>query len=209
VEPAAAAAFIRAMKRLLVLFCVLTVAAWADVPSFWSQLTPEERKAAGIDQLTPEQQAALDQLAQRFTKEGARKEVEVVKAQAKVETAEAVKKAREDAIAEKAAAIKQAKEEAKAEAKAAAHKSKLANAGLAARDDDEVIKTRILGKFTGWEGHTIFRLENGQVWQQSSPDLKYFPNLVDPEVELIPSSWAGWKLKIVSEGLWCKVKRVQ
>lgn len=198
-----------AMKRLMALFCVLAVTAWADVPGFWSQLTPDERKAAGIDQLTPEQQAALDQLAQRYTHEGARKEVEAVKAQAQAETTEAVKKAREEAKAERSEAIKQAKEEAKAEAKAAARKSKLANAGLAARDDDEVIKTRILGKFTGWDGHTIFRLENGQVWQQSGPDLKYFPNLVDPEVELIPSSWAGWKLRIVSEGLWCKVRRVR
>jgi hypothetical protein len=208
------------MKRLLALFCLVSIAAWADVPSFWSQLTPEERKAAGVDQLTPEQQAALDQLAQRYTHEGARKEVEVVKAQAQVETAEAVKKARDEVIAEKTAAIKQAREEAKAEAKDAARKAKeeakeearkkkIANAGLAARDDDEVIKTRILGKFTGWEGNTVFTLENGQVWQQSDRDLKYFPGLVDPEVELIPSSWAGWKLKVVSEGLWCKVRRIK
>jgi hypothetical protein len=208
------------MKRLLALFCVLTVSAWADGSSFWTQLTPEERKAAGVDQLTPEQQSALDQLAQRFTKEGARKEVEVVKAQAEVETAAAVKQARAEAVAEKTAAIKQAREEAKAEAKEAArkareeakeeaHKKKLANAGLAARDDDEVIKTRILGRFHGWEGHTIFTLENGQVWQQTNPDLKFFPGLTDPEIELIPSSWAGWKLMIVSEGLWCKVKRIK
>jgi hypothetical protein len=208
------------MKRLLGLFCVLVVTAWADAPSFWSQLTPDERKAAGVDQLTPEQQAALDQLAQRFTREGARKEVEVVKAQAKAETAEAVKKAHDEALAEKAAAIRQARDEAKAEAKEAARKAreeakeearkkKMAGAGLAAREDDEVIHTRILGRFTGWDGHTVFTLENGQVWQQANPDLKYFPNLVDPEVELIPGGWMGWKLKVVSEGLWCKVKRIK
>lgn len=208
------------MRGILALLCLLTTSANAADPSFWSQLTPEERKAAGVDQLTPEQQAALDQLAQRFTHEGARKEVEVVKAQAKVDTAEAVKRAHDEAIAERAAAIKQAKEEAKAEAKEAARKArddakeearkkKIANAGLAARDDDEVIKTRILGRFRGWDGHTTFTLENGQVWQQSNPDMKFFPGLVDPEVELIPGGWAGWKLMVVSEGLWCKVKRVQ
>ena len=117
------------MKRLLGLFCLLAVTAWADTPSFWSQLTPEERKAAGVDQLTPEQQAALDQLAQRYTHEGVKKEVEVVKAQAQAETAEAVKKARDEAIAEKAAAIKQAKEEAKAEGREHGDEADTPNSG--------------------------------------------------------------------------------
>jgi hypothetical protein len=80
----------------------------AIFPSEWAEkwLRPEGKKAAGIDQLTPEQQAALGRLAQRFTQEGARKEVEVVKAQAQVETAEAVKKVQDDARAEKSEAMK-------------------------------------------------------------------------------------------------------
>jgi len=208
------------MTRLLVLFCFLAAAAWADTPGFWQQLTPEERKAAGVDQLTPEQRAALDQAATRFAREGARQQVEEVKAQARAEaqaaerkaqeaTQLAAQKAREEAKAEAKEAARKAREEAKAEAKEEARKKKLAGAGLAAREDDEVIHTRILGRFEGWTGRTVFYLENGQVWQQSNPDLKYFPDLVDPEVELIPSSWAGWKLKIVKEGLWCKVKRIK
>ncbi|HVU16543.1 MAG TPA: hypothetical protein VHD32_06445 [Candidatus Didemnitutus sp.] len=201
------------MKRLFVLFCVLAATAWADTPSFWSQLTPEERKAAGIDQLTPEQQAALDRLVQKSSQEGTRHEVEAAKAQAQAETAAAVEKAREEARVEAkkeaAVAAKKAREEAKAEAKEEARKKKAAGAGLVVREDDEVIHTRILGRFKGWDGHTVFHLENGQVWEQSSPDIKYFPHLVDPEVALEPHSWAGWRLVIVSEGLWCKVKRVQ
>ena len=31
----------------------------------------------------------------------------------------------------------------------------------------EVIESRIDGDFTGWEGHTIFKLVNGQYWQQA------------------------------------------
>ena len=31
---------------------------------------------------------------------------------------------------------------------------------------DEPVKTRIRGEFRGWDGHTRFVLENGQVWQQ-------------------------------------------
>ncbi len=32
---------------------------------------------------------------------------------------------------------------------------------------DAVIETRIAGDFEGWEGDTVFRMENGQVWLQT------------------------------------------
>jgi len=37
----------------------------------------------------------------------------------------------------------------------------------------DVIESRIEGEFTGWEGETIFRLANGQIWQQSRYAYKY------------------------------------
>ena len=36
------------------------------------------------------------------------------------------------------------------------------------------IETRIEGGFDGWVGDTIFRLANGQIWQQVSPSAKYY-----------------------------------
>jgi hypothetical protein len=36
-----------------------------------------------------------------------------------------------------------------------------------------VLESRIDGEFTGWSGETIFRLQNGQVWQQSSYAYRY------------------------------------
>lgn len=36
-----------------------------------------------------------------------------------------------------------------------------------------VIESRISGEFTGWDGETIFRLMNGQTWQQSSYAYTY------------------------------------
>jgi hypothetical protein len=156
-------------------------------------MTPEERRAAGVDQLTPAQQAALDEVAARYAREGARQAVEVVKA----ETSEALRQARE-----------QAKAEAKAEAAVETRKKKAANAGLAARDDDETIHTRITGDFRGWTGVTVFRLDNGQIWQQTDKESRFFPKMVNPEVELIPTKWTGWKLRLVSEGLWVRVNRI-
>ncbi len=37
----------------------------------------------------------------------------------------------------------------------------------------EVIESRIDGEFTGWEGETVFKLTNGQIWQQSGYAYRY------------------------------------
>ena len=42
------------------------------------------------------------------------------------------------------------------------------NFGLIIRDDRDSISSKIVGNFEGWSGTTKFKLENGQVWQQSS-----------------------------------------
>jgi len=36
-----------------------------------------------------------------------------------------------------------------------------------------IIESRIDGEFTGWEGETIFKLVNGQIWQQASYAYHY------------------------------------
>jgi hypothetical protein len=179
------------MKRFALVLLFLSCGSLAlAADQFWQQLTPAERAAAGLDQLSPEQRAALDRLAERYAKEGARQAVEVVKA-------------------ETAVAVKQAREEAKAQVKAEARKQKIENAGLAARDDDEVIHTRIAGDFRGWAGGTVFKLQNGQVWQQTDKEDRFFPNMPDTEVALIPSKLIGWKMEVVKEGLAVKVKRIR
>lgn len=171
------------MMRLTFILAFLATAGMAGTPSFWQQMTPEQRKAAGVDQLTAAQQAALDAAASDFAREGARKNIET--------------------------AIARAREEAKAEVAAEQKKQKVANAGLAVRDDDESIRTRIAGDFRGWTGNTVFKLENGQVWQQTDKQDRFFPKMVNPDVELTPNKLFGWKLTLLAEGLSIRVKRVQ
>lgn len=36
-----------------------------------------------------------------------------------------------------------------------------------------VIVSRIAGTFEGWSGNTLFRLENGQLWEQASYDYRF------------------------------------
>lgn len=46
-----------------------------------------------------------------------------------------------------------------------------------------VIDTQILGDFDGWVGDTVFRLKNGQIWQQTSPSAKYLTSR-EPRVRI-------------------------
>jgi hypothetical protein len=36
-----------------------------------------------------------------------------------------------------------------------------------------VVDSRIDGEFKGWEGETVFKLQNGEVWQQALHGYKY------------------------------------
>jgi len=76
-----------------------------------------------------------------------------------------------------------------------------------AEASDLKIATRIKGKFTGWDGRTIFRLVNGQVWQQRQAG-KYAYRAESPEVILKRGNF-GYYLKIVSTRLQIPVKRLK
>ena len=57
-----------------------------------------------------------------------------------------------------------------------------------------VIETQIDGEFNGWEGETIVKLMNGQIWQQSEYHYHYHYAYM-PKV-LLYRSGGGYKLKI-------------
>jgi hypothetical protein len=58
----------------------------------------------------------------------------------------------------------------------------------------DLIESNIDGEFQGWEGETIFKLLNGQIWQQSSYAYTYH-YAYSPRV-LIYKSGAGYKMKV-------------
>lgn len=57
-----------------------------------------------------------------------------------------------------------------------------------------VIESKIEDDFEGWEGETIVKLLNGQIWQQTEYYYHYHYAFM-PEV-LIYRSGAGWKMKV-------------
>ena len=58
----------------------------------------------------------------------------------------------------------------------------------------QIIETRIDGEFDGWEGETIFKMMNGQVWQQSSYSYLYH-YAYSPQVMIYKTS-GGYVMKV-------------
>jgi hypothetical protein len=59
----------------------------------------------------------------------------------------------------------------------------------------EIINSRIVGPFTGYNGRTIFTLENGQRWAQSQRDTAYYPKMDSPGVIIVKKGW-GYRMYI-------------
>jgi hypothetical protein len=63
----------------------------------------------------------------------------------------------------------------------------------------EVIQSRIVGPFTGYNGRSTFTLENGQRWVQSQRDSAYFPKIDSPPVIIVKSGF-GYRMYIAGGG---------
>lgn len=57
-----------------------------------------------------------------------------------------------------------------------------------------VIETQVDGEFDGWEGETIVKLLNGQIWKQTEYHYEYHYAYM-PKVLVYPSG-AGFKMKV-------------
>ena len=49
----------------------------------------------------------------------------------------------------------------------------------------QVIESRIVGRFTGYDGRSRFQLENGQVWAQSQQITRRYPPVDSPPVIIV------------------------
>jgi hypothetical protein len=88
------------------------------------------------------------------------------------------------------------------------------DADAAADDDDDdkervAITSNLVGKFTGWDGQTTFKLKNGQVWVQADKDKFYTKEIKNPVVVIEPGMFGSWHLRVEEFDSKCKVKRIQ
>lgn len=63
----------------------------------------------------------------------------------------------------------------------------------------EVIQSRIVGPFTGYNERTVFTLENGQRWAPSQRDNAYFPKIDSPPVLIVKAGF-GYRMYIAGGG---------
>jgi len=78
-------------------------------------------------------------------------------------------------------------------------------AGEDAKQNDREIHTRIDGYFDGWVGDTVFKLQNGQIWQQVSPSAQYL-FAFEPKVTI---SAAPHRLKVEGLPVEIAVRRIR
>ena len=184
------------MRRLLLLVALFgaCAAVWqvrAD-GSFTDSLSPEEIHRAGLDKLSPEERAALDDLVRRHETPAPA-------------TAPAAVDARNPQAPQPPAAQ---------ESDALRHSSAVSSSVVTIRPGtrviEEAVESRILGKFTGWEGRTVFKLENGQRWQVANPGSGYWcPAIENPKVRITRSSLGGYWMVIEDVELRVRVKLVR
>jgi hypothetical protein len=69
------------------------------------------------------------------------------------------------------------------------------------------VESTISGEIQGWDGDTIFKLDNGQIWQQAAYDYTYF-YAYRPDVTIYQTS-AGCRMKVEDETETVLVKRIK
>ena len=75
-------------------------------------------------------------------------------------------------------------------------------------NDVDRIQSRYVGEFTGWDGKTIFELENGQVWQQiGSGRMTY--RATNPMITIKRAFMGSYLLKVEGRNKSVRVKRIK
>lgn len=170
----------------LLAVCCVAVSVWAE--GFLGQLSPEQKQRLGLDQLTPAQRAELDAAIESYRRTG---EVAAARMAAEAAVAE-YRKQEEPGVISRALEVFKRNAEDRPAAEA------------------ERVTAVLQGKFTGWSGNTLFRLDNGQVWRQASTDNYYSKAREGVPVVLYKSASGYWRLRVLDdEGAWVTVRRVQ
>ena len=76
-------------------------------------------------------------------------------------------------------------------------------------NDDEPIRSRLVGTFSGWEGDTVFELANGMVWEQAESGTYRVPSMESPAVEIRPGMFGTWQLIVADQNRRLKVRRIE
>jgi len=75
--------------------------------------------------------------------------------------------------------------------------------------DREKFETHMVGTFSGWNGHTEFTLNNGQVWRQSESGSSSCPTITNPKVTIKPMILGSWLMYVQGCSDSVRVERIK
>lgn len=73
----------------------------------------------------------------------------------------------------------------------------------------ETVQAHIDGVFSGWRGKTVFKLDNGQEWQQAESGSYSTGNSTNPAVRIRPTLLGSWLMYIDGCGCSVRVQRIK
>ena len=82
------------------------------------------------------------------------------------------------------------------------------NQALASLDDSDVV-SRIKGEFSGWNGETVFELENGMIWKQAEAEVFHVPQTTEAVAVIEQGAFNSWRLRIQGFNRSVRVERLQ
>lgn len=167
------------MKRMIV-FAFLLVGLVAAEPARLRDLPEDQFRAAGLHKLSAPELDALEQLWARRD-ETARREANdrVAAAEARAAAAEQAEKVPDDA-----------------KSPGWLHALKTLRRVEEKPEDARALESRLAGDFKGWNGRTLFHLENGQVWQQASAGEYQDRVLKQPAVKIYPAAFGAYWMEV-------------
>jgi hypothetical protein len=69
--------------------------------------------------------------------------------------------------------------------------------------------THLVGHFSGWSGHNMFNLDNGQVWKQAESGAYSCPGVDNPAVTIKPMILGSWLMYVQGCNQSVRVERVK
>ena len=73
----------------------------------------------------------------------------------------------------------------------------------------EAIQAHIDGTFDGWRGKTVFKLDNGQEWQQTESGSFSTVSTSNPSVRIKPMMLGSWLMYVDGCGCSVRVQRIK
>jgi hypothetical protein len=186
---------------LLVFSGVITAEAQSP-PNIDSLMTKEDFKASGLDKLSDAERAHLSGWLERY-RQGA----------IKAPLPKDVKRREEQAMMAASSPAAESSEAASSTASTASIATTASTASQAATvEPDEkrkfLIVAKVLPGFKGWLGKTVFRLDNGQTWQQrTTGTLRYSGS--ESTVRITKNFIGKYMMKHEDSGRSVGVKRVE